>query len=223
MGLKNKEYFNYIESVINIFTVEQGEIKILLFRKKDEPYKGYWELPGDIARNSVTIEDTISDVVYDRVGLTALDVEQCHTFSKCDRGNDEFVVTVSYIGLIDCKSAEFKREERDEFESQWFPINALPKLAYDYENIINNAINSLSKKIINLNTLKTLFPSDFSLSEIQSVYECLLEKKLDRRNFRKKFINLGLVEPTGDLSEGSTGRPAKLYSFKENILERTLF
>lgn len=223
MGLKNKEYVNYIESVINIFTVEQGKIKILLFRKKTEPYKGYWELPGDIARNSVTIEDTISDVVYDIVGLKALDVEQCHTFSKCDRGNDEYVVTVSYIGLIDSKSAELKREERLDYESEWFPIDDLPKLAYDYENVINNAVNTLSKKIINLNTLKTLFPSDFSLSEIQSVYECLLERKLDRRNFRKKFINLGLVEPTGDLSEGTSGRPAKLYSFKENNLERTLF
>lgn len=223
MGLKNKEYINYIETVINIFTVEQGKIKVLLFRKKNEPYKGYWELPGDIAKNNVTIEDTISDVVYDMVGLTSLDIEQCHTFSKCDRGNNEYVVTVSYIGLIDSKSAEIKREAREEVESEWFSIDELPKLAYDYENVINSAINTLSKKIINLNTLKTLFPSDFSFSEIQSVYENLLAKKLDRRNFRKKFINLGLVEPTGDLSEGTSGRPAKLYIFKENILERTLF
>ena len=223
MGLKNKGCINYVESVINIFTVEQGRIKILLFRKKAEPYKGYWELPGDIARCDTTIEDTISDVVYDVVGLRTLDIEQCHTFSRCDRGNDDYVVTVSYVGLIDSLSAEIKREERTGYESAWFPIDALPKLAYDYDEVICNAVNYLSKRIINLNTLKTLFPSDFSLTEIQSVYECLLEKKFDRRNFRKKFINLGLVEPTGDKQEGCSGRPAKLYIFKENLIERTLF
>lgn len=223
MGLRNKEYINYIETLINIFTVEQGQIKILLFRKKMEPYKGYWVLPGDVAKNNVTLEDTMSDVVYDVAGLTSLFVEQCHTFSKCDRGNDEYVVAVSYLGLIDSKSAEIKREERPDYESAWFPIDALPKLAYDHEMIINNAIELLSKKIVNINVLKTLFPSDFSLPEIQVVYEQLLGKKLDRRNFRKKFINLGLVEPTGDKSEGGNGRPAKLYSFKDDIEERNLF
>ena len=223
MGLRNKEYINYIESLINIFTVDQGQIKILLFRKKVDPYKGYWSLPNDIVRNYVTIEDTVSDLVYDVVGLKSLYLEQCHTFSKCDRGNEEYVVAVSYMGLIDSKSAEIKREERPEFESAWFSIETLPKLAYDHEVIIKNAIEQLRKKIVNLNVLKTLFPSDFSLPEIQNVYEQLLGKKLDRRNFRKKFVNLGLVEPTGDKSEGGSGRPAKLYSFKENIEERTLF
>ena len=223
MGLRNKEYINYIEPLINIFTVEQGQIKILLFRKKIEPYKGYWVLPGDIAKNNVTIEDTISDVVYDVAGFKTLYIEQCHTFSKCDRGNDEFVVVVSYMGLIDSKSAELQREERPDYESAWFRIDELPKLAYDHEVIINSAIELLSKKIVSINVLKTLFPSDFSLPELQCVYEQLLGKKLDRRNFRKKFVNLGLVVPTGDKSEGGNGRPANLYRFKDEIEERTLF
>ena len=223
MGLRNKEYINYIEPLINIFTVEQGQIKILLFRKKIEPYKGYWALPGDIAKNNVTIEDTISDVAYDVAGFKTLYIEQCRTFSKCDRGNDEYVVVVSYMGLIDSKSAELQREERPDFESAWFRIDELPKLAYDHEVIIKNAIELLSKKIVSINVLKTLFPSDFSLPELQCVYEQLLGKKLDRRNFRKKFVNLGLVEPTGDKSEGGNGRPANLYRFKDEIEERNLF
>lgn len=223
MGLKNKEYINYIESLINIFTVEQGQIKILLFRKKVDPYKGYWALPSDIVRNDVTIEDTVSDVVYDIVGLKSLYIEQCHTFSHCDRGNDEYVTAVSYIGLIDSKSAEIKREERSDYESAWFDIDTLPKLAYDHEVVINNAIELLKKKIVNVSVLKTLFPSDFSLPELQMVYEKLLGKTLDRRNFRKKFVGLGLVEPTGDKNEGGNGRPAKLYSFTENIEDKNLF
>lgn len=223
MSLKNKEYVNYIESVVNIFTVEQGQIKILLLRKKTEPYKGYWILPNDMVKSDTTIEDTISDVIYDMVGFKSLYLEQCHTFSRCDRENDEYVVSVSYMGLIDSKSAEIKREERPEYESSWFSIDALPKLAYDYEIVIKNAIELLCKKIVNINVLKTLFPSDFSLPELQMVYEKLLGKTFDRRNFRKKFVNLGLVVPTGDKSEGGNGRPAKLYAFKDNIEERTLF
>lgn len=223
MSLRSKEYINYIESLVNIFTVEQGQIKVLLFRKKTEPYKGYWILPGNMVKSETTIEDTISDVIYDIVGFKSLYVEQCHTFSKCDRENNEYVVTVSYMGLVDSKSAEIKREERSEYESAWFSIEELPKLAYDYEMVIKNAIELLCKKIVNINVLKTLFPSDFSLPELQMVYEKLLGKTFDRRNFRKKFVNLGLVVPTGDKSEGGNGRPAKLYAFKENTEERTLF
>lgn len=223
MSLRSKEYINYIESLVNIFTVEQGQIKILLIRKKTEPYKGYWTLPCDMVKSDTTIENTISDVIYDIAGFKSLYLEQCHTFSKCDRENDEYVVAVSYMGLIDSKSAEIKREERPDYESSWFPIDALPKLAYDYEIVIKNAIELLCKKIVNINVLKTLFPSDFSLPELQMVYEKLLGKTFDRRNFRKKFVNLGLVVPTGEKLEGGNGRPAKLYSFKENIEERTLF
>lgn len=222
MASKVKECINYVEALINVFTVEQGKIKILLFRKKTEPYKGYWMLPGDMVKSGDTLENTISDVVYDRIGFTSIYVEQCHIFSKCERDN-EVVMSVSYIGLIDSKSAEIKREEREEYESAWFSIDTLPKLAFDYEIIINNAIEILEKKITNTNVLKKLFPSDFSLPEIQCVYEQLLGKKLDRRNFRKKFINLGLVEPTGDKSEGGTGRPATLYIFKDELQERNLF
>ena len=75
----------------------------------------------------------------------------------------------------------------------------------------------------NSNILKILFPSDFTLPELQRLYEQILGKKLDRRNFRKKFINLGLIEDTGDKNEGAAGRPAKLYRLKEQIEERNLF
>ena len=78
-------------------------------------------------------------------------------------------------------------------------------------------------KIVNTNILKSLFPSDFTLPELQNVYESILNRTLDRRNFRKKFINLGLIEDTGYKNEGYNGRPAKLYRFKENIKERDLF
>jgi 8-oxo-dGTP diphosphatase len=96
-------------------------------------------------------------------------------------------------------------------------------MAYDHEQIVVDSIEHLKKKIVNSNVLKSLFPSDFSLPELQNVYEQLLNKDLDRRNFRKKFINLGLIEDTGYKNESNAGRPAKLYRFKEEIKVKDLF
>ncbi len=223
MGLKVKECINYIETLINVFTIENGKVKVLLFRKKTDPYKGYWLLPGEMVKSGDALENTISDVVYDKIGLTSLYIEQSHIFSKCVRDNDELVISVSYIGLIDSKSAEIKREDRIDYESKWFPIDSLPKLAFNHENIIDKAVEQLQNKIINTNFIKKLFPGDFTLPEIQSVYEQLLGKKMDRRNFRKKFINLGIVKPTGNKSEGGLGRPATLYIFRDEFKERNLF
>ena len=108
-------------------------------------------------------------------------------------------------------------------ESAWFDINEIPKVGYDHEEVIRYSIDRLRSKIVNSTVLKSLFPSDFTLPEIQKVYEEILGVHLDRRNFRKKFINLGLIEDTGYKNEGMNGRPAKLYRFKENVKERNLF
>ena len=84
-------------------------------------------------------------------------------------------------------------------------------------------INYVKKKLVNTSTLKILFPSDFTLPELQRIYEQILDKTLDRRNFRKKFITMGLIEDTGYTNTGYNGRPSKLYGFKDDLKERELF
>jgi 8-oxo-dGTP diphosphatase len=223
MNDSSKEYSNIVETLISIFTIDKGKLKVLLLRKKTEPYKGYWTLPGGFLTDTETLEDNISDVVFDKCGIPNLFIEQAHVFSEINRNPDERIIACSFIGLIDSKSIEIKREERSNIESSWFTIDAIPKMGYDHEIIIENAIEHLRKKIVNSNVLKSLFPSDFTLPELQRVYEQILGQELDRRNFRKKFINLGLIEDTGYKNEGANGRPAKLYQFKEEIKERNLF
>ena len=214
---------NYkLESLISIFTVDKSEIKVLLVRNKKEPYKGYWILPGSVLKENESLEDSITDAIYDQTGLLNVYVEQVKTFSKLNRHIDERMIATSFIGLVDSVSVTIKKEER-KTEMEWFSISNLPKTAYDHEEIIKFAINCLSKKITNSNILKCLFPSDFSLPELQKIYEQILNRDLDRRNFRKKFINLNLIEDTGYRTEGSNGRPAKLYRFKEDVKEIDLF
>ena len=150
-------------------------------------------------------------------------LEQGHIFSNLDRDPDERIVGVSYLALIDSKTLEIKKEDRPDLELQWFNIDDIPKMGYDHEIIVKDSIKLLSKKLLNSKVLKNLFPSDFTLPEIQKVYEQILGRELDRRNFRKKFINLGLVTDTGDKNIGGNGRPGKLYRFNEDLRERDLF
>ena len=174
MSTFTKDYNNFLETLITIFTVDKGSLSVLLVRKKDEPYKGYWILPGNMLKNTETLEDNITDAVLDDTGLLNVYIEQCYTFSGLKRNPDERIIATSFMGIVDSKSAEIKREERPEIVSEWFSIDAIPKMAYDNEDIIKRNIEYLKKKIVNSNVLKSLFPSDFTLPELQKVYEQIL-------------------------------------------------
>ncbi len=223
MSSIKKDYNQLLETLIGIFTVDKGKIKILLMHKKTEPYKGYWVLPGSLLSNNETLEDNITDVVCDTLGLPTMYIEQCYTFSNLNRDPDNRVVATAFIGLIDNITLVLKKQERDEIELAWFEINSIPKTGYDHDKIINKLVEYLKKRMINSNILKILFPSDFTLPELQKVYEQVLNTEIDRRNFRKKLVNLGYVIDTGDVNEGYMGRPAKLYRFNDELEERNLF
>lgn len=223
MSKINNENTVFVEVLINIFTVEKGNLKIILKRKNTEPYKGYWELPNKLLSNEETLENTKENILENTIGTNNIYTEQCYTFSNLDRNPNNRVLATSYIGLVDSKTIEIKNKKSEETDWEWFTINELPKIAYDHKEIIEKAIDLLKTKLVSVNILRKLFPSDFTLPELQGIYENIMNKKLDRRNFRKKFINLGLIEDTGYKSEGRSGRPAKIYKFKETNKETYLF
>ena len=208
-------YEQLVETLIGIFTVDKGVVKILLMHKKDEPYKGYWILPGELLNDKETLEDNITDVVCDKLGLPTMYIEQFHSFSNLNRNHEKRVIATTFIGLINNITLILRKQERENLELAWFDINSIPKMGYDHDKIVEKLINYLKKRIIDSNILKILFPSDFTLPEIQKVCEQILGKTLDRRNFRKKFMQMDLIEYTGYKTEGTNGRPAKLYRFKE--------
>lgn len=222
MSKLNNENLITLETLVSIFTVEKGTFKILLKRKSTDPYKGYWVLPGKILNNQTTLEENTDSILNETIGTTKIYIEQNFTFSKIDREPNERVLATTYIGLIDSKTNELKNKI-ETTELQWFPINELPKIGYDNKEIIDYSIEKLKIKLNNITIIKNLFPSDFTLPELQNIYESIMNLKLDRRNFRKKFINLGLIEDTGYKSEGGSGRPAKLYRFKDDLKEINIF
>ena len=219
MNKQKNENKILLETMINLYTVDKGKLKILLERKKEEPYKGYWTLPNDILEKDKTLETTIESILNKTINTSNIYIEQNRTFSEIDRNPNNRVVATSYIGLVDNRIIKLNEEQ----EINWFNLDELPKIGYDHKEIIEESKKQLKTKLVNTTILKNLFPSDFTLPELQSVFESIMNKKIDRRNFRKKFFTLNLIEETGYNSIGGSGRPAKLYKFKDNIKDINLF
>lgn len=210
----------YAEALASIFTIVDGEFKILLIRKKTEPYKGYWVLPNDVIEKDTTLEETIEECVVTKLGLKNLEYEQCKVFSRIDRNPTKRIIGISFVSIVDSRTTN----EIELSESlDWFDVDKLPKIGYDHSEIIDASIDLIKNKMKRSTTLKKMFPSDFTLPEIQRMYEQVLGYELDRRNFRKKFIKADLIEETGDKNIAVNGRPAKLYQFKEEIEDKLLF
>ncbi len=218
----DKRYINQIEVMINLFTITNGKLKVLLFRREEEPFKGYWMLPSNLLMVNETLEECAEATIDEFTGLNEIYLEQCHLFSKVDRLPNDRILASSFIALVDSKTLELKQKKRA-FHSEWFPVDAIPKTVYDYASIIENATQYLRNQMLNTYTLKRLYPSDFTLPELQILCEQILGTELDRRNFRKKLLNLDILEDTRDKTSGGNGRPAKLYRFKENIGNKFLF
>lgn len=133
------------------------------------------------------------------------------------------MVAVAFLGVIDSSQVSVLRETQNTSNADWFPIDKIPPLGYDHDEILPAALKELQEKITSSTILKSLFPNTFSLPELQKVYEAILNKKLDRRNFRKKMLSLDLIEDTGETAKFAGKKPAKLYRFKKRIKEKNIF
>lgn len=212
---------NKIEVLLNLFTFDKGEIKVLLFKKHDEPFKGYWMLPSNLMLNKETLDECALETLKEKIGVTDIYKETCDVFSDIDRIPDTRIVGISVLGIIDTVKANTSFNIRE--EAEWFNINSIPKTIYDNGIIIQKTVEKLKKELLNTKLLKVFFPSDFTLPELQKLFEQILNKNLDRRNFRKKILKLDIIEDTMEKNISMTGRPAKLYRFKDIEEDRNLF
>lgn len=204
-----KSYYNVIEVLVNICAVSDSKLKVLLKPKQNEPYKGYWLLPGDILPNNQTLEDNVNNTMVMLTNLPNSFLIWGKTYSNLDRDEMERIIACTFT-TVTVKSFVKKSE------MQWFDVDELPKMAYDHELIAKDNIKELKRQISTNqdDILFQLFPSDFTLSELQIFLENILERKLDRRNFRKKLIDNKIVLETGQ-KVNTAGRPSKLYEFNK--------
>ena len=224
MKKTNSLYKNQgIHVITAIFTVEQGVTKVLLVKRKNEPYKGDWILTGGALYNNEDLETGARREIFEKTGIENIEIEQFKAFGKVDRAPMMRMGAIGYIGVIDSTRVKVLRETINTSNADWFPIDKIPGLGFDHEEILQEALVYLQSKIISTDILKVLFPNEFTIPEIQKTYEAILNKKFDRRNFRKKLLNLNLIEDTKRTGKFEGKKPAKLYKFRKRIKIKNVF
>lgn len=201
-----------------IFGFDEGELKILLIERGADPYKGYWSLPGGFIEETEDAETCARRELKEETGLENIFMEQLYTFSAVDRDPRYRVITIAYFALV--KLADYTLHAGDDAQkAQWFPLSQLPSLCFDHPTILQMAIQRLQGKIRYQPIGFELLPEVFKIPDLHRLYETVLQAKLDRRNFRKKFLSMGLlVDRTTEL-KGKEHKGAKLYSFDKQTYE----
>lgn len=212
----NSPWKNFKHAVIAvdmvIFTIKDNEIKVLMIKMKKKPFIGLWAVPGGLVKVNESVDSSAKQHLKNKTGVDDVYLEQLYTFGEIDRDPLGRVVSVAYFALIPGKG--LKLHTTDEYNNvKWFSVNKLPKLAYDHKEIVKCAVSRLRSKLEYTNIVYSLLPNEFTFNELQKIYEIILNKKLDKRNFRKKIISLKLIRKTSKKTIGEAHRPAELYKF----------
>jgi 8-oxo-dGTP diphosphatase len=198
---------------IALLTVRDKQLQVLLIRRKEWPFAGQWALPGGFVRPDETLDAAARRELAEETGVSQVLLEQLHTFGDPGRDPRTWVITVAYTALI-ASDALILRADTDAAEASWFTLDRLPTpLAFDHHLILDHAVASLRRRLeTNLQIAAALLPKRFTLTQMQEVYEILLGRPLDKRNFRKWLLATGSLLPTGQEQRGRH-RPALLYEF----------
>jgi 8-oxo-dGTP diphosphatase len=199
-----------VSTDIVIFSIRDSELKLLLIKRKGEPYKGKWALPGGFVHLDEDLETAANRELAEETGVTGVYLEQLYTFGRPDRDPRERVITVAYYALI--PSGRLALTASTDAEAVgWFEMDELPALAFDHDRIVEMAHQRLVAKL-DYSTLAFQFMSEeFTLTELQEVYEIILRTDIDKRNFRKWVLALERIEETGEYRREGAHRPARLY------------
>ena len=180
MDVRNKLYKNQgIHVITALFTIEQGIIKVLLIKRKNEPFLGDWVLTGGALFNNEDLETGALRELEEKTGITGVEIKQFKAFGKVDRSPVMRMVAVGFVGIIDSKRVNLLRETKNTSNADWFPIDKIPGLGFDHEEILKESLIYLQRKIVSTDILKSLFPNEFTIPEIQKTYEAILNKKFD--------------------------------------------
>lgn len=197
-----------------IFGFDEGDLKVLLIKRGEEPYINQLGLPGYFVKENEGLDEAASRVLAELTGLNNVYLEQVNTFGLCDRHPVGRVITVAYYSLL--KIGDYQLNVNKDSIAQnagWYAIKDLGELAFDHNKIFNACFNRLKLRVQHRPVGFELLPPKFTLTELQHLYESILETTLDKRNFRKKIFSMNLIIDLKESQEGVAHRPAKLYKF----------
>jgi len=201
-----------------IFTIQSEKLKVLLVKRGIPPFKGQFALPGGFVHEGESLEDAAVRELREETGIADVYLEQLYSFGEPGRDPRERVITVAYYALISADRSALAAGT-DAAEAAWWPVGKLPALAFDHQEILDYALERLRNKLEYTTVGFQLLPPKFTLTELQGIYESILGKKLDKRNFRRKIELLKILKPTSEYRRGEQ-RPARLYRFAAARFEK---
>jgi 8-oxo-dGTP diphosphatase len=212
---KFTEYKNPSLSVdIVLFGYDGLELSVLLLNRKEAPYINQWTLPGGFVHIDETFLETTERILTSKAGISKAYLEQLYSFDDPERDPRGRVVSVAYFGLVNPRKYKIVAGHAAN-GVEWFNINALPKLGFDHGHIFKTALKRLQAKATYEPVGFELLNKSFTLSELQHLYESVLQTEINKRNFRKHVLESGLIKETGKKVEGAKNRPPSLYEFDQ--------
>lgn len=200
-----------------IFGFDENKLKVLLIRSDLKKYKGKWSLLGDLIQPVEDLDKAAYRILQQRTGLDDIYLEQVHTFGEVRRHPAGRVITVAYYSLINIQHHKLKIYDN---ELHWHDVKNVTDLAFDHQEIFDTCYKRLQKRILEHPLGFNLLPKKFSLRELQNLYESILDTKMDRRNFRKKFFSMDLLTDLNEMETNVPHRPGKLYQFNFKKYEK---
>ncbi len=202
-----------------VFGLDEDELKVMLIQRDLPPFEGKWALPGGFVHLHETLEEAARRELEEETGLFNVFLEQLYTFGAVDRDPRERVVSVAYYALV--KMSDHRvQAATDARDAAWFGVHDVPSLAFDHAEILTMALERLRNKLRYEPIGFELLPRKFTLSQLQHLYELVLERELDKRNFRKKVLSMDLLVETDEVEQDVAHRAARLYRFDERRYKR---
>jgi 8-oxo-dGTP diphosphatase len=195
-----------------VFGFDAEELKVLLIRRGHAPFKGKWAMPGGFVEMDETLDEAARRELEEETGLHVVFLEQLYTFGAVRRDPRGRVVSVAYYALVELVRHPAKGAS-DASDARWFPVARPPALAFDHAAILRTALERLQGKVRYEPIGFELLPKKFTLSQLQHLYEAVLQAPADKRNFRKKILSMGLLVPLRERARGGAHRPAQLFRF----------
>ena len=193
-----------------IFGFDENKLKVLLIRSDFKKYQGKWSLLGDLVGIKEDLDDAAYRILKERTGLDDVYLEQVHTFGSISRHPAGRVISAAYCSLINVQHHKLKILDN---ELHWHDVKSIAELAFDHQVIFQTSYQWLQKRIKEHPLGFNLLPKKFSLRDLQNLYEVILNTKMDRRNFRKKFFTMDFLIDLGEMEQDVPHRPGKLYKF----------
>src|SRR4051812_48733842 len=202
-----------------VFGLDEQDLKVLLVKRDLPPFEGRWALPGGFVRMEEELDDAARRELREETGLRDVYLEQLYTFGTPNRDPRGRVVSVAYYALVNLADHRVQAAT-DARDAAWFSVSDTPSLAFDHDAIVSAALERLKGKVRYQPIGFELLPPKFTLSQLQRLYETVLERPLDKRNFRKKILSMGVLVETDEIEQDVAHRAARLYRFDEDKYRR---